>query len=93
MDDSSTPLERLHAAIQEFSNSLADTTAKAGMVGQAIVVWEEASFDDDGNLHRQVLYAATGDGASPAGSLGLASLGLAQIQTDIMGRHCDHDED
>lgn len=88
-------LAELHAAIQTFSNALADSTDQSGIVGHAVIAWEESSFDEDGDLRRQILYAASGDAASPAATMGLASLLLEQLRADIVSPRscCCEDEE
>lgn len=81
-------LDALHNAIQAFSNSLAKDSCGAGVIGQSVIVWEESSFSEEGDLQRQVLYATTGS-ASPAGTIGLLTLGVAQVQSDCIGCACD----
>lgn len=85
----STPLDTLHAAIQAFSNSLADDTTEVGVVMAALVVWEEVSFSDDGETQRATHYAATGDQATPNGSIGLATNLLRTLERDIVGCSCE----
>lgn len=87
--DERTPLQRLHAAVQAFSNDLSDEDDDVGMVTAALVVWEETSYADDGQVVRTLLYAATGDGATPAHSLGLATYGLARVQAAVVGCACE----
>lgn len=82
------PLEDLHAAIQAFSNSLADDESDVGMVMNSLVVWEEVSFAEDGTTQRATLYAATGDQATPNGSLGLALNLLRTLEHDVI--RCPH---
>lgn len=67
----SSGLDELHAAIQTYSNGLADSSDDVGVVGQAITVWEETSYGENG-VERQVLYTVSGDGWTTSGSLGLA---------------------
>lgn len=85
------PLDQLHAAIQTFSNTLADDATDAGMVSVAIVVWEEASFDEDGTVSRRTFYAATGDVATPASCLGLAHNLVTTLERDLVPCRCGTD--
>lgn len=87
----SDKLDALHSSIQTFSNALADDENDVGMVTQALIVWEETSFSEDGTPQRQTLYAATGDQATPNGSLGLALHLLGTLKNDIIG--CGHQDD
>lgn len=82
-----TPLDQLHAAVQTFSNALADDSAEGvGMVTAALVVWEETSYDRDGDVRYSTLYASTGDsGGRPAVALGLAANLLHTLKRDIIG--------
>lgn len=77
-------LERLHAAIQEHSNDLCEDDSDAGVVGHALVVWEETQFGEDGEVHKMMTYATTGDGAAPSASLGLAVYGLERLKRDVI---------
>lgn len=88
IDKAEGPLDDLHAAIQAFSNHLADDESDVGVVMNALVVWEEVSFGDDGSTRRATLYAATGDQATPNISLGLALNLLRTIERDVIG--CSH---
>jgi hypothetical protein len=85
------PLDELHAAIQSFSNGLADNDSDVGVVMNALVVWEEVSFDDDGTPQRATFYAATGDQATPNGSLGLSLNLLRTLEHDVI--RCNHGSD
>ena len=86
MTDKATPLEELHAAVQTFSNSLADTDRDVGMVTAAVVVWEETSSDTDGDVRYSTLYASTGDGGGrPSVALGLALNLLTTLKRDVIG--------
>ena len=82
-----TPLEELHAAVQTFSNAMANDDTQAGVVTQALVVWEEVSFDEDGTARYMNLYAATGE-ANPSRSLGLSFYLLKTLQRDLIGCDC-----
>lgn len=81
------PLDDLHAAVQAFSNHMADDSSETGVVTQALVAWEEVSFDDDGTPCHRVLYAATGE-ANPSRSIGLAYHLLKTLQRDLIGCDC-----
>lgn len=84
-----TALDDLHAAVQTFSNHLADNPDDAAVVNSALIVWEETSFDlNDGDVRRQILYAAAGDSVTPAHSLGLAVHLLRTLERDIVGCDC-----
>jgi hypothetical protein len=81
------PLDDLHAAVQTFSNHLADDSTETGVVTQALIAWEEVTFDDDGTPRYTVLYAATGE-ANPSRSVGLAYHLLKTLQRDLIGCDC-----
>lgn len=85
------PLGDLHAAVQAFSNAMADDPDEVGVVMNGLVVWEEVSFGEDGDPQRQTLYAATGDQCTPSGSLGLALNLLRTLEHDIIGCGRHHD--
>lgn len=83
-----SPLDTLHAAVQAFSNALAeDDPDDAGVVTAALVVWEETSFDPEtGKPRHAVLYAATGDGGGrPSVALGLATNVHLTLGRDVLG--------
>lgn len=87
-DESDGAVDELHTAVQAFSNRLADGDAQAvAMVSHSLVVWEETSYGEDG-VQRATLYAATGDGSTPAGALGLALNLLRTLERDIVGCRC-----
>jgi len=77
-------IDQLHAAVQAFSNSLADDTSEVGLVQHALIVWEETTFDEDGSQTRSLHYAVTGDAAGLASSLGLADYGREQLRSDLV---------
>jgi hypothetical protein len=83
------PLDKLHEAIQAFSNALADDQEDVGVVMSSLIVWEEVGFTDDGTSCRAVHYAATGDQATPSSSLGLALNLLRTLERDIIGCRCE----
>ena len=76
---SETPLERLKDAIQELVN----TSNPGRLVVDALVIWEEVRYDDEGDQLRSLNYACVGDGSSLAAAVGLASWGLLRLQTDV----------
>lgn len=86
--DAPPPIDTLHAAVQAFSNTLTDDAGDAGIVTNSLVVWEEASYSDDGSVVRGVYYAATGDSATPSASLGLAVNLLRTLEQDIIPCKC-----
>ena len=77
----SNPLEDLAAAIQAF---VADTEDEAALVVGALVVWEQARYDDDGDQVRAIQYTVPGDAYSLAGSIGLAAAGLELVTADAL---------
>lgn len=91
MTDEPSPLGELHAAVQKFSNALADGADQVGVVTAAVVVWQETSFTEDGDTSTMTAYAATGDGASGNMALGLSAHLLEMLKRDIMGT-CSHDD-
>ncbi len=93
-EEDSKNIDDLHAAVQRFSNAISDTPEESALVGQALVVWEETHFhDNDPTPCRQIMYSATGDGATPAGALGLAVYALEQLKIDLVGGHEAGDDD
>jgi hypothetical protein len=82
------PLDDLLAAVQAFSNALADTPEQIAVVTSGLVVWDEMTFDTDGTPLRQTLYAAIGDQKTPTGSLGQALHLLGTLKRDIIGCDC-----
>lgn len=57
----------------------------------AIVVWEKASFDSDGQQQRATSYACLGDQGTPTAALGLALHLLRTLERDIIGCSCEND--
>lgn len=78
-----TPLETLHAAVQAFSNSLCTETSDAGIVRQAVIVWDEVSLEPNGETSEGTYYAASGDGATAIGTLGLLTWGRQRVMADL----------
>lgn len=73
-----TPLEDLHAAIQEFVNSLDD---EALLLHSAVVVWETVRYRDDGAMGHRICYACVVGSMSSA--VGLLAIGHAQVLDDL----------
>lgn len=85
-------LEALHKAIQTFSNELAEGDPDdVGMVTNALVVWEESSYSDDGQIRYATHYATTGGGSTPSACLGLAANLLRTLERDIVPIRCSGD--
>ena len=85
-----SPLEALHAAVQAFSNSLCTEPGDHGLVRQAVIVWDEVSLSEDGETSEATYYAASGDGASAVGTLGLLCWGKQRVTADL-GLYLDRD--
>lgn len=73
-------LEALAEAIQRVATLVAqEDDEPAGLVTQAIVVWEVVSQHDSGQVTRQVQYTVPTDNFSLAGSVGLLEHAKALI--------------
>lgn len=81
------PLDDLNAAVQTFANHVADGPE---LVDHAIVVWEAASYDDDGNVQRCIRYAVPTDNFTLSGTLGLLEAGNFYVRRDML-RGADDD--
>lgn len=71
----------LKEAIQHYINEHSD---RPTMLDQAVVIWEEVGFDDDGEPFRMVNWTIPTDNFSLAMAVGLCDLGRAYIQRDIV---------
>ena len=81
------PLEVLNGAIQAFANSLSDVPV---LVDNALVLWEQVKFNDDGSTGRRVQYAGPTDNFTISGTLGLCAAGATFIRRD--GLSSDDDD-
>jgi hypothetical protein len=77
-----TELDALAAAVQTFANAREGAPV---IVGCALVVWEQAQYDDDGRVLRALRYALPMDATTMAGGLGLAVSADALIRADLFG--------
>ena len=69
-----TPRDRLHAAVQRYSNDIAGEGGPIGVVSSAVVVWEETRFLDDGEVRATVYVERTGDAVTrPSVTFGLVA--------------------
>ena len=83
-----TPLEVLSQAVQAFVNTQVD---RPTIVDSALLLWEEVSYDDDGDgdVQRSMNYANTTDNFSLSSALGLLEASREHVRRDILGeREC-----
>lgn len=78
------PLRALGDAVQEFSNSLCQDQSQAGVVVNALVIWEEMCFDAEGKPLRRIFYAVPTDNFSISATVGLAFAGLNAVKEDAL---------
>lgn len=84
-----TPLEVLNAAVATFANQLG---GRPVLVDVAVVLWEQVSYDDDGDVGRRIRYAVPTDNFSLSSGLGLIEAGGEYVRRDILGGCCEDDE-
>lgn len=84
-----TPLEALNVAVAAFVNSEAD---RPTLVDVALVIWEEVSYDDDGDPQRAISYAVPTDNFSLSSGLGLIEAAGEYVRRDILGARGGDDE-
>lgn len=77
-------LMALNQAVQDFSNAICEDASQQGIVTQALVVWEEVSFNENGDPFRRVYYAVPGENFALSGAIGLCVMGLEQLKGDIL---------
>lgn len=87
--DDRTPLERLNAAVAEFANHIAE---KAVLVDVALLVWEQVSYDEDGDVGRAIRYAVPTDNFSLSSGLGLLEASREYVRRDILGERGGDDD-
>lgn len=80
-------LDAIREAIQGFASS---TAGEHVLVNIAIVVWEETSMDDDGDVQARTRYVIPTDSFSPVGVLGLLAAGRHIVSRDVLP-HGDED--
>lgn len=80
--DAPTPLEKLDAAVQEFVNSQVDQPT---LVANAVVVWEQVRYDEDGDAERCISYAVPTVNFTLSGTLGLLEGVREYVRRDILG--------
>lgn len=90
MSDEQTPLDRLNAAVAEFAN---ETAGKPVLVDVALLVWEQVSYDEDGDVGRAIRYAVPTDNFSLSGGLGLLEASREYVRRDILGVRGDEDDE
>jgi hypothetical protein len=83
-----TPLEVLNAAVTAFANELADQPV---LVDVAVVLWEQVSYDEDGDVGRRIRYAVPTDNFSLSSGLGLIEAGGEYVRRDILGARREDD--
>ena len=82
MTDETQPIERLNAAVAEFANA---TAGKPVLVDVALVVWEQVTYDEDGDIGRCIKYAVPTDNFSLSSGLGLLEASREYVRRDILG--------
>lgn len=87
-DDEPTPLDLLAAAVQAFVNTQVDSPT---LVDNALVAWEEVSYDADGGTMRRMRYAVPTDNFSMSGTLGLLEAAGTYIRRDLLEAEPDED--
>lgn len=88
-DDDQQTLDRLNAAVAEFANA----TSNLGpvLVDVALVVWEQVSYDEDGDVQRNIQYAIPADNFSLSSGLGLLEASREYVRRDILGTRGDEE--
>lgn len=85
MAEAAPTLIALHEAIQAHSNAMAEGNPDhVGTVIGSITIWEEITFESDGDDTRRVIYSATGQQGS-VHALGLcmaAQTMLSEVHRD-----------
>lgn len=79
------PADRLAQAIQNFSNELSHDESDSGVFKAGLVIWEEMSLDDDGNVLHAAYYSALGASVSLTYALGLAEHGALMLRKAFRG--------
>lgn len=74
-------VKKLQDAIQNFINVHSDQPM---MLDQAVVVWEEVGFDENGVAVRGTQYCIPTDNFSMAMAIGLCDIGGAKIRRDLI---------
>jgi hypothetical protein len=82
IEDDSRP-GRLRAAVQEFAQ--AQSPDEPVLVDTAIVVWEQTTMTDDGEVQRQVDWAVPTDNFSISSAFGLLATGHEYLRDAIFG--------
>lgn len=82
MTDETPPIERLNAAVTEFANA---TSEGPVLVDVALVIWEQVTYDEDGDVTRRIQYAVPTDNFSLSGGLGLIEVASEYVRRDILG--------
>ncbi len=80
------PIEALNAAVTAFANANSDRPV---LVDVALVVWEQVSYDEDGDVGRCIRYAVPTDNFSLSGGLGLLEASREYVRRDILGERGD----
>lgn len=77
-----SPLDKLRAAVQEFANATAE---QAVLVDTCVVLWEQVSYDEDGEIGRRVRYTVPTDNFSLSAVLGLCAAGSYFLRQQALG--------
>lgn len=80
--DETRPLDDLQSALQTYVNTQADSPA---LVDNAMVIWEQVGYDEDGVTQRGIMYAVPTDNFTLSGSLGLLEAARVFVRRDILG--------
>lgn len=72
--------ERMTALLQEWINEGEDRPV---LVDVAVVVWEQMSYDDDGEVIRKVNYSTLTLNAGLASTAGLLDIGRGVLEQDL----------
>lgn len=74
-------LDKLNAAIQEFALT---RTEEPCLIDVAVVAWEAVSYDEDGDVQRQIRYAIPTDNFSISAVLGLLDAARTLVRHDTL---------
>lgn len=80
-DTAGDPLDALRQAVQDFANTRADQPA---VVDNALVIWEQVSYDGDGTVMRCIRYAVPTDNFTVSGTLGLLQAAGVYVRRDVL---------
>lgn len=88
-DEVKEAVERLKDAIQNYATIRGNRNC---VVTEAVVVYEEMVFDDDGEAMRAVNWSIPTDNFSLAGAIGLLDLGAEYIKRDLIPQKVMRDD-